>query len=182
MNYKLLMKIRILVLICIFCLGCSRVEPRRPIAPKPSTTILKETINQTKKLNKIEDEKIQAIIKRDSTTNYLLSPNGFWYTYINKIEDKKKTPKAGDVVQIEYNISDLDDTIIYAKEELGQKTFKIDKEDFISALHFGIQLMKEGETITFVIPSYNAFGVTGDEHKIGMNQSIKSTVTLIKIN
>jgi len=41
--------------------------------------------------------------------------------------------------------------------------------------------MKVGETITFVIPSYSAFGITGDGNKIGINQSIKSTVTLINI-
>jgi FKBP-type peptidyl-prolyl cis-trans isomerase FkpA len=41
--------------------------------------------------------------------------------------------------------------------------------------------MKIGETITFVIPSYSAFGIIGDGHKIGINQSIKSTVTLINI-
>jgi FKBP-type peptidyl-prolyl cis-trans isomerase len=42
--------------------------------------------------------------------------------------------------------------------------------------------MKIGETITFVLPSYNAYGITGDNNKIGLNQSIKSTVTLININ
>ena len=41
--------------------------------------------------------------------------------------------------------------------------------------------MKTGETITFVLPFYNAFGVLGDGNKIGVNQSIKITVTLIKI-
>ena len=41
--------------------------------------------------------------------------------------------------------------------------------------------MKTGETITFVLPFYNAFGIIGDGKKIGINKSIKSTVTLIKI-
>jgi FKBP-type peptidyl-prolyl cis-trans isomerase FkpA len=41
--------------------------------------------------------------------------------------------------------------------------------------------MKIGEIITFVIPSYNAFGVSGDGNKIGVNQTIKSTVTLLNI-
>jgi FKBP-type peptidyl-prolyl cis-trans isomerase len=41
--------------------------------------------------------------------------------------------------------------------------------------------MKVGETIKFVIPSHNAFGVVGDENRIGMNQSLISTVTLINI-
>lgn len=175
------MRIRILLLLSIVCFGCSKVKPRRPINPKPSTTILKETIKESKKLNQIEDAKIINLIKKDSANTYQVSSNGFWYTYINKIEEEKPKPKTGDIVSIEYNITDLSDEIIYFKEELGTKTYTIDKEDFISALQVGIKLMKVGETITFVIPSYNAFGISGDGNKIGINQSIKSKVTLTNI-
>ena len=42
--------------------------------------------------------------------------------------------------------------------------------------------MKEGESMKFIIPSFNAFGVLGDEKKIGMNTSIISRITLININ
>ena len=176
------MKIKFLIFTSILCFGCSKTEPRKPINPKPSSTILKETIQESIKLNTIEDAKVLAFIKTDSTKNYLVSPSGFWYAYINKIEENKSTPKSGDVVFFEYNITDLQGAIIYSKEELGLKEYNVDKEDFISALQTGIKLMKVGETITFVIPSYNAFGISGDGKKIGINQSIKSTVTLININ
>ena len=176
------MKIKFLLFLSVLFIGCSKVEPRRPMNPKPSTTILQETIKESKMLNKIEDEKIINLIKRDSTTNYIASTNGFWYSYVTKIEDEKPTPQSGNEVTIEYNIRDLNNTVIYNKEELGNKKHKVDKEDFISALQTGIKLMKVGETITFVIPSYNAFGISGDGNKIGINQSIKSTVTLININ
>ena len=92
-----------------------------------------------------------------------------------------QTPKLGDEVTFEYNITDLEGKIIYSKEELGIMKYRIDKEDFIFALQLGIKLMKVGETIIFVIPSYNAFGISGDGEKIGINQSIKSTVTLLNI-
>ena len=176
------MKIRILIFAVFLIVGCSKVEPRRPINPKPSTTILKETIKESIKLNKIEDDKILELIQKDSTNVYEVSPNGFWYTYKSKNNNANSvTPKTEDVVVINYNITDLQDNIIYSKEELGVKEYKVDKEDFISALQSGIKLMKVGETITFVIPSYNAFGISGDGNKIKINQSIKSTVTLINI-
>lgn len=92
-----------------------------------------------------------------------------------------QTPKLGDEVTFEYNITDLEGNVIYSKEELGIMKYRIDKEDFIFALQLGIKLMKVGETIIFVIPSYNAFGISGDGEKIGINQSIKSTVTLLNI-
>ena len=88
----------------------------------------------------------------------------------------------GDVVQISYDILDLKNQIIYSKEMNGLKEYIIDKEDFIPGLQAGIKLMKVGETMKFIIPSFNAFGVLGDENKIGMNTSIISRVTLININ
>lgn len=166
----------------MLCFGCSKIEPRKPINPRPSSTILQETIQESKKLNALENARLLSIIEKDSTKNYQVSSNGFWYAYINKVEESKKSPKIGDVVSIQYDIADLQGNIIYSKEELGLKNYKVDKEDFISALQSGIKLMKVGETITFVIPSYKAFGVSGDGKKIGINQSIKSTVTLININ
>ncbi|WP_299060531.1 gliding motility-associated peptidyl-prolyl isomerase GldI [uncultured Polaribacter sp.] len=176
------MRISILFFIGILLIGCYEVTPRKPINPKKSTTILKETIKQSKRLNKIEEDYILALIKADSTNTYQVSPNGFWYTYINKNEESTITPKEGDVVTFQYNITDLQGAVIYSKDSLGIKKMSVDKEDFISGLQSGIKLMKIGETITFVIPSYNAFGISGDGKKIGINQSIKSTVTLININ
>ena len=176
------MKNSYLFLLLMFCFSCSKIVPRKPINPKPSTTLYNETIKEFIALNKVEDDKILKIIKNDSSKVYLQSSNGFWYTYITKIEDDLLTPKAGDEVTLEYNITDLNDSILYSKDDLGIKKYKIDKEDFISGLQKGIKLMKIGETITFVIPSYSAFGISGDGNKIGMNQSIKSSVKLININ
>jgi FKBP-type peptidyl-prolyl cis-trans isomerase FkpA len=176
------MKNSYLFFLMVLCFSCSKIEPRKPINPKPSTTLYKETIKESIALNKIEEDKILQIIKNDSTKLYLQSSNGFWYTYIHKLEENLPTPKKGNEVTIEYNITDLNDSILYNKLSLGVKKYIIDKEDFISGLQKGIKLMKIGETITFVIPSYSAFGITGDGNKIGVNQSLKSTVTLININ
>ena len=176
------MKYSFLILLMFISFSCSKIQPRKPIQPKPSTTLYFEAMQQNKILNKIEEDKILKLIKNDSLISYIQSPKGFWYTYINKVEEDTITPKKGDEVELEYYITTLNDSIIYDKKTLGVKKYIVDKEDFISGLQKGIKLMKIGETITFVLPSYNAFGITGDGNKIGLNQSIKSTVTLININ
>ncbi|MDG1698434.1 MAG: gliding motility-associated peptidyl-prolyl isomerase GldI [Polaribacter sp.] len=175
------MKINFLIFIIFLGLGCTKVEPRKPINPRSSSTILNETAAESIRLNTIENENILALIKTDSLKTYQVSPNGFWYSYVTKIDENRQTPKTGNEVTFEYNITDLQGTVIYSKDELGLKKYKVDKEDFISGLQSGIKLMKMGETIIFVIPSYNAFGISGDGNRIGINQSIKSTVTLISI-
>ncbi|MGJ8742857.1 gliding motility-associated peptidyl-prolyl isomerase GldI [Polaribacter sp.] len=175
------MKISAYFFMILCCFACSKNEPRKPINPKPSTTLFKEIVEESKALNKVEDAKISRFIKKDTLNTYNVSPHGFWYTYNTKIEEDNATPIAGNEVEITYNIKNLKETILYSKAALGVKKYKIDKEDFIPALQVGIKLMKIGETITFVIPSYNAFGIAGDGNKIGLNQSIISTVTLISI-
>ena len=175
------MKNSCLFFLLVICFSCSKIEPRRPINPKTSTTLYKETIKESIALNKVEDNKIIELIKKDSTNVYIQSSNGFWYTYKHKVENELQNPVKGNEVTIEYNITDLNDSVIYSKQSLGIKKYLVDKEDFISGLQKGIKLMKTGETITFVIPSYSAFGITGDGNKIGINKSIKSTVTLINI-
>lgn len=170
----------ILFLTVLLLVSCKEPEARRPVTQKTST-ILTETLNQNKKLIAAETKMIENYIALDSSKTYLTSSFGFWYMYDIKVEEAKNTPEIGNVVEIEYDLQDVNGTIIYSKEELGIKTYKIDKEDFIPALQEGIKLMKVGETITFIIPSHRGFGLVGDENRIGINKTLKSTVTLKSI-
>ena len=175
------MKIKYLVaLFVLFFVSCKEQEARRPITATKTQT-LASTAEQLKKINSIEEGKIQNYIRQDSLSQYAASQSGFWYQYIQKNNASESTPTKGDVVEISYEILDLNNQIIYSKQELGIKEYKVDKEDFIPALQQGIKMMRKGETIKFVIPSYNAYGIVGDENKIGINQSIISIVTLINI-
>lgn len=170
----------ILLLVLIGFSSCMKSEARRPVT-KSKTYTLADTSEEMKKINRLEEAKIKTYIKNDSLTEYQSSSNGYWFTYILKSDDNSAKPEEGQLVELEYEIQDLNNNPIYTKEELGLKTYKVDKEDFIPALQMGIKTMKKGEKIKFVIPSYNAFGVVGDENRIGINQSIISIVTLVNI-
>jgi len=150
-----------LFFVFLYFLSCSAPQARRPINPKPSATIFQKNIAATKKIVELEEAEILKHIKNDSLNVYKISPNGFWYTYVHQIKEDLVTPKTGDIVKLTYDIRDLSDIILYSKETLGIKNYVVDKEDFISGIQKGIKLMKVGETIIFVIPSYNAFGITG---------------------
>lgn len=158
--------------------ACKEPEARRP-KQHSTTSFYKDLIEKNKKLNNREKRFLEELIKKDTTNSYQTSASGFWYMYKKRDTVSTVVPKPSDEVTIEYDIVDIDNKILYPKQ---QRTYKVDKQDFIPALQDGIKLMKQGETITFVIPSYRAFGVVGDENKIGINQPIKSTVTLININ
>lgn len=170
-------KIILFVLIVLVAVSCKEPEARRP-KQHGTTNFYKEVLKENKRLNALEKKRLEEWVAKDTVKEYKTSPNGFWYAYITKDTLNSSSPQFEDLVMLSYNITNLNGDVLYEKKE---RSYKVDKEDFIPALQDGIKLMKKGETITFVIPSYRAFGVTGDGNKIAVNQPIQSTVTLIDI-
>jgi gliding motility-associated peptidyl-prolyl isomerase len=175
------MKYILLVLIfsTVF-LSCSNPEARKPIVRKTSS-FMSESIERNKLLNKAENAILMQKMKSDSLHQYLNSEYGFWYYYDVQVPSENYIAKRGDVVFYTHEIKSLDNTILYAKEALGTKSYLVDKEDLIAGLQDGFKLMKEGEVVTFLFPSHKAYGYTGND-KIKPNQPLIYTVELLKIN
>lgn len=174
---------RLFLFISMISLGaCKSPEARYPVSQN-SGSYISESIAKNQKLLEKEVAKIEIIIKEDSTREYKSSQNGFWYVYNKKATDTTNTatPAFGDFVEFDYSISTLDDQTIYAEGEKATKTYAIDQEQLFSGLRQGLKLMKEGETVTFLFPSYKAYGYYGDKNKIGSNLAIKTKVTLNKL-
>ncbi len=170
-----------IIAIVLLVVSCIKPTPRYPVTHH-STSMISESVKLNKTINSVEEKAILYYIAQDSLSNYLVSPDGFWYKYIHKISVEKKVPVINDRVLFEYEISDLSNTVIYSKQSLGQVSYSIDKEDITTGLQNGLKLMKEGEEVVFILPSYNAFGFTGDGNKIGVKQPLIYKVKLLKIN
>ncbi|WP_299214468.1 gliding motility-associated peptidyl-prolyl isomerase GldI [uncultured Aquimarina sp.] len=160
--------------------SCKAPEARKPISIS-SGSFINESINRNKELSAREEARIQKIIKEDSLNNYISSDGGFWYYYEKKDTISSITPKFGDIVNFNYDVKNLNGTIIYNQKELDTVNYSIDQEDLFFGLREGLKLMKEGEIVTFLFPSYQAYGYYGDDHKIGTNIPLISRVTLNKI-
>ncbi|MBE7641155.1 gliding motility-associated peptidyl-prolyl isomerase GldI [Salegentibacter sp. BLCTC] len=172
-----------LILITIIALAaCKSPEARYPVTQKSGSHI-SESIAKNQELLEKEVAQIEAVIAADSTREYQSSPDGFWYTYNKKNKDTANTlkPEFGDVVSFDYSIKTLDGQVIYAEGEKATRTYAIDQEKLFSGLRQGLKLMQEGETITFLFPSYKAYGYYGDKNKIGTNWPLQTKVTLNKI-
>lgn len=180
MNCKTLMKNNLtIVLIAILIIACNQPKPRKPIVRR-SSTFLKESIVRNKVINKLEEKAFTELMEKDTLHHYLTSDKGFWYYYETKDSLDSKLPKRGDEVIFNYTIKDINGDVIYSEDELGQQDYLVDKQELITGLQDGIKLMKEGETVTFLFPSYKAYGYSGYE-KIDANQPLIYTVTLKKI-
>lgn len=177
------MKNILFIFALIFVVSCQKPEPREPVV-KRSGHFLKKSAARNKAIQEAQEKTILSIIEKDSSKIYHISHEGFWYAYEQKNEEDSLKPGFGDLVNFNYNITDLHGNTIYSKEEIGTREYKMDQEDLFTGLRKGLKLMKEGETITFYFPSSVAFDYYGDNDRIGHNFPIRSTVTLnsIKVN
>ncbi len=171
----------VLVFVLVSVISCAQPKPRKPISTKPSSFIEK-SISYNKAINKREEEIIKEYIRKDSLTDYIVSPNGFWYSYIKKNEGKDQwKPQFGDQVFYTYEVYNIDNQIIYSQLEVGEKEYYIDQQNIVEGLRNGLKLMCEGEIVTFLFPSHKIYGYLGDNKKIGNNQSLIYKVKLNKI-
>jgi len=171
-----------LVIVALFTLiiSCSNPEARKPIVRKTSS-FMNESIERNKMLNKAENAILLQRIKSDTLHSYINSENGYWYYYDISVSDENYTPVSGDEVFYKHEISGLNNAILYSEEELGTKSYLVDKEELITGLQDALKIMKEGETVTFLFPSYKAYGYTGYD-KVQPNQPLIYTIQLLKIN
>jgi len=171
-----------LVIVCIlFCVlgSCKSPEARRPVSTTTGSFI-KESIQRNKNIYRQEADKINTLINKDSTIQYITSDNGFWYYYNTKDSISSVYPKVGNLVSFTYDIKRLNGKVVVSKEENGLQNYRIDQtnQDLISGIREGLKLMKQGETVTFLFPSYKAYGYYGIKNKLATNTPIQSTITL----
>ena len=180
MHYKAHMKSKLIfLLLIVFFVSCDKPIPRKPVVRK-SSTFLKESIKRNKVINKLEEEALLQLMASDSSHHYLSSANGFWFYYISRDSISTKLPDTGDEVFYSYEIKNINGEILYSMNELGDRSYLVDKQELITGLQDGLKLMKEGEIVTFLFPSHKAYGYSGYK-KIGSNQPLIYTVTLNKI-
>ena len=176
---------RNLFFLCAFLLlavACKSPEARRPVQ-RSSGSFIKESAERNKKLYKKEEAIINKIIAQNSDKDFESNPNGFWYFYNVKDTLSTVMPKYGDVVTFTYDVKNLEGTTIVSEKEIGLQQYQVDRsnQELISGIREGLKVMKEGETVTFLFPSYKAFGYYGIEEKLGANVPIQSTITLRSI-
>jgi gliding motility-associated peptidyl-prolyl isomerase len=141
---------------------------------------MSESVDRNKVLKNVEEEIFRQIMEKDSINDYINSEYGFWYYYMERDSSNNKLAHTGDEVIFSYEVRTLDNAIVYTKEELGDINYLVDKEELITGLQEGIKLMKEGEEVVFLFPSYKAYGYLGNE-RIRSNEPLIYTVNLKKI-
>ena len=109
----------------------------------------------------------------------LESPTGLRYM-IYKHGNGRQVEK-NDIVVLDYTVKFLNGQLVYSSENDGMKIFQLSHSDETSGLEEGILMLHVGDKARFIVPSYLAYGVTGDLKKISTNNTLVYEIQLTDI-
>lgn len=107
------------------------------------------------------------------------SDMGFWYATLNA--GTNKNIKKGSRVCMSYEVRLLDGSLCYSFEDNGEKCLTVGQRQTIKGLDEALPLFKEGEKALILLPSYLAFGVSGDRNKIPPYTPVVYTIRILTV-
>ena len=111
--------------------------------------------------------------------NMLVTKTGLHVMHIDSGRGEK--PVMLDGVEIKYKINFLDGKYVYSSDSSGTLQFRLGQSSEPAGLQEGLLHLREGGKALIIVPSYLAYGLTGDENKIGSARTLVYTVELVKV-
>lgn len=133
-------------------------------------------INANKHVLKTEDRQITDYLARYNIPAET-SPTGVRYLIVSKGEGENITKDH--LVTIKYEVRSLTGELFYSSDSHGDKTFRMGKGEVEPGLEEILLLMKRGNQAKVIIPSYRAWGLTGDGDKIPPKATLVYEVEII---
>lgn len=155
-------------------------EARRPVS-NAGGSYIKKSVERNKDLLAKEESQIDLAIQNISEEIFE-STHGFSYFYNFKNNQESKKPTVGMEAIFTYQVSDLNNKLIYSFDEIGYKNYKIDHDDELIGLRHAIKLLSVGDTATFYFPSHLTYGYLGDQNKIERNTPLQFQLTIKELN
>lgn len=90
--------------------------------------------------------------------------------------------KTDDIVSIAYTVEQFDGKQLYEASRDKPGTFKVGQDNVESGLHEMLLLMHVGDKAKVILPSYLAFGLTGDSNKVSHDMPLVYDLELVAIN
>lgn len=154
---------------------CNEPEAREPMT---QAEIEERLIEVNRQMLASEGARIDKFIT-DNEWPMKTSGTGLRYWIYEDVDGVQA--QKGQVVDVSFELSLLDGTLINRTEENETRSFKIEGSNVETGLHEAIQLMSEGDKAKFILPSHLAHGLIGDQDRIPPKSSILYDVNLIRI-
>ena len=171
-------------LLCGLCVNiflfssCGDGSKKKDLTKEQETEIKKQLVGANHSLVEKESAEIDAYVIRQG---WHMTTTGTGLRYEIQKVGNGENAKLGQMAKVNYKIFLTDGTLCYSSEKDGAKEFKVGEDYVESGLHEGIQLMNVGCKAHFILPSYLAHGLTGDNDKIPAMSSVVYEVELISL-
>lgn len=175
-----LRKTRIFIIafsVCFVCFCCQNKKQEQ--SKQKQINVEKEKIAVNQEIIRRDNADIELIAKRYDW-NLIQSESGLCYQIITSGNGNKAQPK--DIVKIKGRISLPDGKEIYNSVNDGIKEFRVDRSEDAVGLHELVKLMRSGDKAQAIIPSYLAYGISGDGEQIPPIALLICEIELTKIN
>lgn len=135
-------------------------------------------INQSRQRMRDEVARIDSWIERNKLT---MTATGTGVRYRVIEEGSGAIPALLSRVELNYELSLLDGTTCYSSDSSGKLDFILGQSPEPSGLQEVLLKLKEGSTAQIVVPSYLAYGLTGDGDCIGSDESLVYRIKLLRV-
>ena len=170
-------KIVLVVLALIGLTSCDQKVTQYPVSYS-NDDFMKRSQERGKLLHQEELQWFDDYMKT-SDLKFVKTNSGFWIS--NSGQRTDKTANSGEYIEFEYQVSDLENNILYSYNENKLQKIIIGKADIVRGLHAALQLIPEGESAKLLLPSFLAYGGYGDTQKIAPDTPIIMDVKVIAI-
>ena len=173
-----LISISAVAIIFIACEGAKNSNTKRDEQFYPQEDMKEALIKKNKEMMLQEMGMIEKYVK-DKKLKMTKTATGVFYSVQKEGQGEKL--KMLDDVQLNFRMSELDGTYIYSSDSSGVLDFTLGKSDEPSGLQEGILQLNEGAQAVFIIPSFLAYGITGDGNKIKGRETLIYQIEIIKV-
>lgn len=155
----------------------SSSQDKKTIQQMSQAQIDSMLIAQNRSFHAQEKERLQKFASDKQWPTTITGTGIHYWIYQQGVGE---TVRSEQVALVEFEVSLLDGSVVY-KSKVGEKVpVKIGHDNVESGLHEAIQLLRKGDHAKIVLPSYRAFGITG-EGKIPMNAAVVYDIHLVEI-
>ena len=171
--------IQVLLILCtINMISCNGAKQKNSPMNLSQDEVTAKLLEANKALIEFENEQIDKLISSNGW-NMIETPTGLRYERLETGNSLKSV--AGQLVTIEYEVKLITNEVIYSSVKNGPKVFRIGSGGVESGLEEGILLLGMGDKARFIIPSYLAHGLSGDQDQIPAKATLIYTVKVINL-